>query len=58
MNIPSIIIAAVIGVIFVAIIVREIRNKKKGKSTCSCGCGGCAMSGMCHSEKQNTSENG
>lgn len=61
MNIPSIIIAAVIAVIFVAIIVREIRNKKKGKGTCSCGCGGCAMSNMCHgenSEDKTSSENG
>jgi hypothetical protein len=30
-----------------------VRNKKKGKSSCSCGssCGGCAMNGACHSKK-------
>ena len=36
---PTIIIAAVIGAIFVAIVVKEIINKKKGKHSCSCGCG-------------------
>ena len=34
---PTIAVASVIGVIFVIIVVREIVNKKKGKSSCSCG---------------------
>ena len=30
-----------------------VRNKKKGKSICSCGCscGGCSMNGICHDKK-------
>ena len=41
-----------IGVIaiVVAIIVKLILNKIKGKTSCSCGCGGCAMREMCHSK--------
>lgn len=31
-----------------AILYRLIRNKKKGKSVCGCGCAGCSMSGSCH----------
>ena len=47
------VIAAVIGAIFVGIIAKGIYNRKKGKSSCSCGgsCGGCAMNGACHSKK-------
>ncbi len=30
------------------IIYRMIKNKRQGKSTCSCGCSGCAMRDICH----------
>ena len=50
MNLASIIVAAVVAVIFVSIIVSAIVKKKQGKSLCSCGssCAGCAMKGACH----------
>ncbi|MBQ7822489.1 MAG: FeoB-associated Cys-rich membrane protein [Clostridia bacterium] len=48
---PTIIVAAIIAVIFVAIVVTGIRNKMKGKSSCSCGCDSCGMG--CH-EKAKT----
>lgn len=50
-NIATIIICAVLIAIVAAIIVSMVRNKKKGKSSCGCGCAGCAMSGSCHSQK-------
>ena len=34
-----------------AVIVTMIRNRKKGKSACGCGCAHCAMDGACHSKK-------
>lgn len=43
------IIAGVIAVIFLAIIIRGIYNKKHHKSGCGCGCEGCANSCACHS---------
>ncbi len=49
--IPTIIIGAVIGIAFILVIAREIKNKKSGKGGCSCGCGGCAMKDACHSKK-------
>lgn len=52
MNAPTIIIAVIIAAIFIAIVVTGIRNKKNGKSSCSCGCGGCAMKESCHKNKQ------
>ena len=43
---PTIIIASLIGVIFVAIVVNEIVKKLKGKPSCSCG-GNCGACGLC-----------
>ena len=42
MNIATIIVLAMISVILSAIIINEIKKKKQGKTSCSCGsCGGC-----------------
>ncbi|MBQ3041142.1 MAG: FeoB-associated Cys-rich membrane protein [Clostridia bacterium] len=49
--IPTIIAIVVILAIVLAIVIKMIINKKQGKTTCSCGCGGCAMKDMCHSSK-------
>lgn len=49
--IPTIIITAVIAILFVAIIVRGIKKRKNGGG-CGCGCGGCAMSDICHEKKE------
>ncbi len=47
MNIPTLIIATIIAVIFIAIVLSEIKKRKNGNG-CSCGCGECSMSEMCH----------
>ena len=46
-NIATMIICAVLIAVVAAIIVSMIRNKKKGKSSCGCGCADCPMSGSC-----------
>lgn len=28
-----------------------IRDKKRGKTSCGCGCSNCAMNGECHKKK-------
>ncbi|MDD6022918.1 MAG: FeoB-associated Cys-rich membrane protein [Oscillospiraceae bacterium] len=49
MNLPTIIAALIVGALVLSIVISGIRNKRQGKSSCSCGsCGGCAMSGACH----------
>lgn len=55
MNWPTFIIAAIVAVIFVAIVVSEIRKRKSGRGSCSCGgsCGACPMSGKCHQTDEN-----
>lgn len=50
MDWPTVIVAAIIGVIFVAIVANEIRNRIKGKSSCSCG-GNCGACGACSHSK-------
>lgn len=50
-NLATIIISAILLIIVAAIIVGMVRSKRKGKSSCGCGCAGCAMNGACHPEK-------
>ena len=47
---PTIIIASLVAILFVAIVVSEIRNRKNGKGSCSCGssCGSCGMNCHCN----------
>ena len=54
MNLPTIIVATIVAILFLAIVVKGIQNKKNGKSSCSCGgsCGSCGMSGTCHSHNK------
>ncbi|MBE6667018.1 MAG: FeoB-associated Cys-rich membrane protein [Ruminococcaceae bacterium] len=48
-NIWTIIICAALVSIVAFIIVYMIRQKKKGRSSCGCSCGSCAMN--CHARK-------
>ncbi len=47
-NIGTIVICLLLVAIVSAIIIRLIKNKKAGKSSCGCGCQSCAMAGACH----------
>ena len=51
-NMATIIISAVLVLMTAAILVSMIRGKRKGKSSCGCGC--CAMNGACHPAKPET----
>ena len=52
-NIATIIILAILILAVGAIIRNMIKNKKSGKSSCSCGssCGGCPVGESCHKKK-------
>ena len=50
-NLPTLIVLVVIIAICTAIVVKGIINRKRGKTSCSCGCGGCAMADVCHNNK-------
>ena len=47
-NLATVIVFTLLLAALVPILITVIRNKKKGKSSCSCGCSGCAMEGKCH----------
>lgn len=49
-NLPSVIVLLIVAVLFVVILVKEIRKHKNGGGCSSCG-GNCAACGMCcHAE--------
>ncbi len=51
MNIPTIIVLFIIAAIFLTIVVRGIIRRKRGESSCSCGCSGCGAAEFCHGRK-------
>lgn len=57
-NLPTLLIAGLIAVVFIAIVVRGVIRRRRGEGGCSCGCGSCPNSAICHgahSEKANKS---
>ena len=51
-NYPTIIIFAVLVAVIALIIVKMVKDKKKGKSACGCNCDSCPMGGSCHQAKK------
>ena len=47
-NLANIIIVLLLAAIVAGIIFKMIRDRQAGKTSCSCGCSSCAMSGQCH----------
>lgn len=45
--ITAVITLAVIGIVIAVM----VRDKRKGRTSCGCGCSGCAMREECHSKK-------
>ena len=54
-NMATIIVSAVLVLVVAAAIASIVRGKRKGKSSCGCGCAGCAMNGVCHPAKPESS---
>ena len=50
-NIGTIIISAVLLGIVAAIVIKIVKDKRRGRSSCGCGCANCPMSGQCHKAK-------
>lgn len=50
--VSTIIIAVIIASIVAGVVVKIVKNKKAGKGSCSCGCGGCAMKDCCSGDKK------
>lgn len=51
-NLATIIVFLVVASVVGLVIFKMVSDKKKGKSSCSCGCGGCPMKDSCHSKSE------
>ncbi|MGN0459791.1 MAG: FeoB-associated Cys-rich membrane protein [Ruminococcus sp.] len=51
-NISTIIVGMIVLAVIIAIVIRMIKNKKRGKTSCNCGCSGCPMGDSCHKEEK------
>ncbi|MBR5975821.1 MAG: FeoB-associated Cys-rich membrane protein [Clostridiales bacterium] len=49
-NLGTIVISLILAAVVALVIVKMVRDKMKGKSSCGCGCSNCAMRGSCHAE--------
>lgn len=47
-NLATILLSAVIFGLFIGIIVKLVRDRRKGKSSCGCDCGHCSLSDCRH----------
>lgn len=50
-NWGTLLVGGVVLAVVLAIVLRLIRNKKEGKTSCGCGCEGCALRDKCHPQK-------
>ncbi|MGM9652186.1 MAG: FeoB-associated Cys-rich membrane protein [Eubacteriales bacterium] len=50
-NIATILICAALIAVVAVVIAGLVRDKKKGRSSCGCGCANCPMGGSCHPTK-------
>ncbi len=51
------IVLLVLVLISALIIIKLVRDKKAGKSSCGCGCAACPMSSACHAQKNSINKN-
>ena len=55
-NIGTIAVFLTLAAILTLVAVKIIKDKKKGASTCGCGCSTCPYSGKCHAEADKSPE--
>lgn len=51
-NLATILISAFLLALCIGIVIKSRRDRKKGKTSCGCGCSGCSMNGMCHPQNK------
>ena len=49
-NAGTIAVSLALAALVAWIVVRLVRDRKQGKSSCGCNCGCCPMSGTCHKQ--------
>lgn len=51
-NIGTLVVAVLLVVVVALVIAGMVRRKKKGASSCGCGCSDCALNGSCHHDHE------
>jgi hypothetical protein len=51
-NIWTIVVLAVIAAVVTLVIVKMVKDKKRGKTSCNCGCSGCPYQKSCDKDKK------
>ena len=55
-NLSTILVGLGVLALLVGVIVYMIRQKRRGETSCGCGCTNCAMRGTCHAANQENNE--
>ncbi len=48
-NLGTIVVLLILVAVVSLVIIKMIKDKKSGKKSCNCGCGGCPLKDSCHS---------
>ncbi|MCD7812257.1 MAG: FeoB-associated Cys-rich membrane protein [Ruminococcus sp.] len=51
-NIGTIIVGLIVFAIVALVVIKMVRDRKQGKSSCGCGCEHCQNSQSCHGSKK------
>ena len=51
-NIGTVVVGAILLLLCIYVFYVLIRNRRQGKTSCGCNCGGCPMSGTCHKQEK------
>lgn len=52
-NLSTVLVTLALVALVGFIIFKMVKDKKAGKSSCGCGCSGCALSDKCRGSKRN-----
>lgn len=50
-NLATIIVLLIVVAVLFLVVLKMIKDKRNGKKSCNCGCGGCPLSDTCHNKK-------
>ena len=50
-NLGTVLVCLLLAAVVAAVVINLVRDRRKGKTTCGCGCKNCAMSQYCHQKK-------
>ncbi len=51
-NLATILVALIVFAVLALVLVKMIRDRKRGKTSCSCGCSACPHAAACHQTKE------